>query len=105
MANATTFKPGQSGNPGGRPSTRRKELNELLEQVFTNPKRKAVLEKLIADAESGNHEARTLLLAYTYGKPVERKEISGPDGEPLKAYVSVNPDEWDTAIDPPDSAV
>ena len=77
------FQPGQSGNPNGRPSTRRTELNELLEQVFTNPRRKKVLEKLIDDAEKGNHEARTLLLAYAYGKPVERKEVTGEDGAPI----------------------
>lgn len=77
---STTFQPGQSGNPNGRPSTRRKELNELLEQVFTNPKRRAVIEKLIEDAEKGDHEARTLLLAYTYGKPKERIDIEQAGG-------------------------
>jgi len=77
---ATTFKPGVSGNPGGRPSGPRQQLNELLEDVFKPARRRKVLEKLIADAETGNHDARTLLLAYTFGKPTEYKEISGPDG-------------------------
>ena len=102
---STSFKPGQSGNPNGRPSKRRQELGELLDAVFTPARQKKVIERLIVDAETGNHEARSLLLAYAYGKPIERKEISGPDGEPLKAYVSVNPDEWDAPADAPDSAV
>lgn len=90
------FAKGQSGNPGGKPGAARQELNALLDQVFKPARRRKVLEKLIDDAEKGDHDARTLLLAYTYGKPVERKEITGADGEPLKAYVSITPDDWDT---------
>lgn len=69
-----------SGNPGGRPSGPRQELQALLAETFTPAARKKVLRKLIEDAQSGNHDARTLLLAYTYGKPTEHKEISGADG-------------------------
>lgn len=87
------FQKGQSGNPGGKPGAARQELNALLDQVFKPARRRKVLEKLIEDAELGNHEARVLLLAYTYGKPVERKEVSGPDGEPLfKVYEGIDPD-------------
>lgn len=74
---------GQSGNPGGKPGAARQELNALLDRVFTPAKRKKVLTKLIEDAEAGQHEARVLLLAYTYGKPVERKEVTGADGAPF----------------------
>ena len=77
------FIKGQSGNPGGKPSEVRQELNALLDRVFTTAKRKKVIEKLIEDAEGGSHEARVLLLAYTYGKPVERREITGADGVPI----------------------
>jgi hypothetical protein len=91
------FQKGQSGNPGGKPGAARQELTALLDQVFKPARRKKVLERLISDAEAGNHDARTLLLAYTYGKPTEYKEVSGPDGEPLfKAYERTsdfNPDD------------
>jgi hypothetical protein len=87
-----TFQPGQSGNPGGRPSKRRKELDELLAAEFTDAKRRAVIRALIDDATSDlfevRHEARKTLLAYAFGKPVERKEISGPDGDPI-AFVDI----------------
>ncbi len=96
------FVKGQSGNPNGRPSARRQELSDLLDSVFTPADRQAVIKAIVTDAKQGDNEARKLLLAYTFGKPVERKEISGPDGDPLKAYVSVNPDDWDTAPDQAD---
>lgn len=69
------FQKGQSGNPGGRPSPARTQLDTLLGRVFTAAKRKQVLSRLITDAIDGQHEARVLLLAYTYGKPIERTEI------------------------------
>lgn len=87
------FQKGQSGNPGGRPSPAKQELSALLEAVFTGPRRRKVLTKLIEDAERGDHDARVLLLAYTYGRPVERKELTGADGEPLfKVYEGIDPD-------------
>lgn len=90
----TSFQPGKSGNPGGRPSGARKLLSEVLDDVFKPDRRKKVIEKLITDAESGNHDARTLLLAYTYGRPTEYKEITGADGTPLfKAYAGIDTDE------------
>jgi hypothetical protein len=94
---STSFKAGQSGNPNGRPSQRRQELSELLDSVFTQADRIAVVKGIVSDAKKGDKDARIILLAYTFGKPVERKEISGPDGEPLKAYVSVSPSDWSEA--------
>lgn len=82
------FQKGQSGNPGGRPSAPRQQLSELLEDVFKPARRRKVLEKLIADAEAGNHDARTLLLAYTFGKPTEYKEISGPEGTAIPLEIT-----------------
>lgn len=74
------FVKGQSGNPGGKPGKARQALDELLDEVFTQQRRRNVLRKLVTDAEDGNHDARTLLLAYTFGRPTEYREIGGVDG-------------------------
>ena len=82
------FQKGQSGNPGGKPGAARQQLEALLEECFPLAKRKKVIKLLVEDAISDEYdrrkEARPLLLAYTYGKPVERKELSGEDGAPIQ---------------------
>jgi hypothetical protein len=73
------FVKGQSGNPGGRPSEARAQLQALLDKHFPANKRKRLIELLVEDATSDEYErrkeARPLLLAYTFGKPTERQEI------------------------------
>ena len=98
----TKFKPGESGNPGGRP---RKYISTLKEQgyklsevndaiqvlismdleelktVYTNP-RSTVLEVTIAGAikksiEKGSLYSIEALLSRVYGKPKEMNEVYG----------------------------
>ena len=89
------FIKGQSGNPSGRPSRQRAELAELLDTTWSKASRTRVLKRLIADAETGDHDARTLLLAYAYGKPKEPHELSG--GLTIQViYGDVDPDASET---------
>ena len=78
------FKPGQSGNPGGRPisvkdyvdkRTRhgRSEIDTLY-RISHDPKAGAA--SRIAAANS--------LLDRLYGKPAQAVEVSGPDGGPVE---------------------
>lgn len=61
-------------------------LRATLDKCFTQEDREELFRVLVVAALSnplGNVEVVKLLLGYTYGKPVERKEITGGDGEPL----------------------
>lgn len=64
----------------------------MLEECWTEPDRRATIEQLAENARSGDLESIKLLMAYTYGKPTERHEITGKDGEPLyKLYEGFDP--------------
>lgn len=85
------FVKGQSGNPGGKPSEARAQLSALLDDQFPTAKRKKLIRLLVEDATSDDYErrkeARPLLMAYTFGKPTEYKEVSGPDGAAIPLEV------------------
>lgn len=81
-AGATPFKPGQTGNPKGRPR-KLPELDTLLADVLSRaqPGRKiygedisqaeAILLSMIKEAKKGNVRAAELVLDRAYGKAVQ----------------------------------
>ena len=52
-------------------------LTKLLDECWTDTDRKATIKKLAELAKRGNIKAIEILMAYTYGKPVEPQEHSG----------------------------
>lgn len=61
-------------------------LVALLDECFTVEERKKVIRVLVEAATRAplfNIEAAKLLLAYTYGKPVDKQEHTGANGAPL----------------------
>lgn len=62
-------------------------LQALLDRCWTPADRRACIAQLAKEAKAGNLEAIKLLMAYTYGKPIERKEHAGKDGEPIRVIV------------------
>lgn len=83
----TSWKPGQSGNPNGRPPrVQEKEIREALHRAIPNEE---VLSVLASKIRAGESWAVTLYLAYDWGKPRVNVEISGVEGEPLFDYARV----------------
>lgn len=86
-------KPGCGGKPGrsGRkPKQVELKLAELLDTAWPEQDRLSALRKLAEMANAGDKESLKLLLAYSYGRPKERVEHSGVDGEPIKYLVGVS---------------
>lgn len=102
---------GRKNNGGARPNAGRPrkaqelEMHGLMAEAWPTERRRTAISNLSDIAESDRKDAVAafqVLAAYAYGKPIDRKEISGPDGEPLKAYVHFDPAEWDQSEDEAD---
>ena len=74
--------PGQAktgGRPKGAKNRRTKEVEAFLRPALPGAK-KRLKALLTSDDEQTAMKAITLVLAYVYGRPVDRREVSGPDG-------------------------
>jgi hypothetical protein len=75
------FKPGQSGNPNGRPK-KIPALDKLLSDVLGSVENeesemKAVINALIVRAKKGDVRAAEVLLDRAYGKPKQEIKVDG----------------------------
>ena len=79
------FAPGNkaSKNGGRKPRAEEDAIKRALEKAIPEAE---ILELLGACCRAKEPWAITLRLAYAWGKPRERVEISGADGEPLFDY-------------------
>lgn len=89
---------GKKGNRGGQKGrsgrkSRAQELGvvALLDKCWKVEDREQVIQNLVIIACNGDPKAAvsaaSLLLAYAYGKPTEKHEVSGRDGEPITLRV------------------
>jgi hypothetical protein len=86
------WKPGQSGNPNGRPKKEFAFKTAIIQALRVKgpdgvPYRRRIARKLVELADQGNIEAIKILLERVDGKVVERREIAGPEGAPLELRV------------------
>lgn len=81
----TSFKPGQTGNPRGLTKEQRKRRDDFGAFVRGKlcdlgldgkPHIDAAIDAAIVAARGGSHADLELLLAYAYGRPLQRMESS-----------------------------
>ena len=82
IENLRPWKPGQSGNPNGRPQ--KKPVTEMYERIFSNPKNIAAFEKSIVRALSKGQMAMVLQLKEMTDR------VEGKVTQPIEADISVN---------------
>jgi hypothetical protein len=81
-ANLKPFKPGQSGNPGGRP--KKKPITELYERILADPKNIASIEDAVVKALKKGNMAMVLLLREI------TERVEGKVTQPIEADITVN---------------
>ena len=75
--NLKPWKPGQSGNPGGRP--KRDLAAEIARAIFEQDS-EAITRAFAAGLKKGNAKLFTALADRAYGKPRQQIEFAGEDG-------------------------
>jgi len=78
------FVKGNSGNPTGRaPKERELRYYEILKTRVSFDDWSEIIDKTVQQAKRGDAVARKWLSDYLVGAPVQRSEISGPNGGPV----------------------
>ena len=101
------IKPGQSGNPGGRPKkVSKSELLAVLHETVTTDDYKAIVERAIVQAKAGNRFAREYISLYMLGRPKPMDDDDGDSVQMLIQLLSPKPKEpeaievnYDTNVD------
>jgi len=89
---------GKRANAGRKSRVVEQNLNALLEECVSVDRWRSILTKLAEDAESVSfrvrNESRKVLMAYRFGKPVDRIEVGGEGGGPIPITIiePVKPD-------------
>lgn len=73
------FKPGQSGNPSGRP----KKVTNAVDKALTLKRARRVADALIAKAEEGSVQAFEAIRDTIEGPLPRPVQLSGADGGPI----------------------
>jgi hypothetical protein len=99
--NPQNLKPAKKGevrNPKGRPPTRdiEKRIKEFMFDTVrqkdgsTKERMELIMNKLFHDAMVKSDRASIkILLEYGFSKPVQKTEVTTPDGEPLKVHAEI----------------
>ncbi len=85
-----SFKPGQSGNPGGRPKG--PTITTEIRKLIADPKlREAIAKRVVHDILKGKFPQLKETLDRTEGKVPDRNEVTTGD-KPFKVYIEIDTD-------------
>lgn len=84
--NLKPWKPGQSGNPGGRP--KRDLAAEIARAIFEQDS-EAITRTFAAELKKGNAKVFSALADRAYGKPRQQVEQMGEGGGPIQSSIVV----------------
>ena len=77
-----------AGHNGGRPKRAVEEKYlDILRATVTPDDWKTITQTAIARAKAGDNVARQWLSDWMLGKPVERHELTGAEGEPIRVVL------------------
>jgi hypothetical protein len=79
---------GKRAGAGRPPKSNEEELQDLLKKGWSKKQRLEAIKKAAHRASLGDLEALKLLMAYTFGKPKEKHEHSGPDGGSIPVAIT-----------------
>jgi poly-beta-hydroxyalkanoate depolymerase len=85
--NLKPWKPGQSGNPGGRP--KRDLAAEIARAIFEQDS-EAITRAFAAELKKANAKVFTALADRAYGKPRQQIDWTGEDGGPVQTSIVVH---------------
>ncbi len=77
------FVKGNGGGPGRPKKAKEERYYEILVSTVTFADWQAIIKRAVSDAKKGDTSARKWLADYLIGPPVERKEITGADGDTI----------------------
>ena len=85
----TAWKPGQSGNPNGRPKKGHSITGIIRTMMTEKPEIKRALGATIIKAAVEDKDMTAIRLIWNYldGLPIAKQELSGKDGAPLGVVV------------------
>ena len=84
--NLKPWKPGQSGNPGGRP---KRDLAAEIARAIFEKDAEAITRAFAAQLKKGNAKVFTALADRAYGRPRQQIEQAGEDGGPIQQSIVV----------------
>ena len=85
------FVKGNGGGPGRPKKAREERYREILLNTVTFDDWQDIIKRAVNDAKKGDTSARKWLSDYLIGPPVERKEITGADGDTI--FVTIRKDD------------